>query len=687
MDLELLNNLSDKEKEAVLEILNQYSNTGSSQRLNQLILNDYKEIPVDIITFIKDSKYLGKAWHTSDGKCKLFPYWEEKLKQLFPDPYTTNYNTFIESGARGIGKSEIAITCGLYMMYRAMCLKNPLEYFNLKPTEKLAFAFMNITEALAYDIGVSKFQATVQMSPWFLERGTLSGRDEIIWNPPSYINLIVGSQPRHVIGQAVLYAFFDEISFIPNQDVDKQKQKAIDMIDTAIGGMKTRFLHEGRSPALLILASSKRSDKSFLEVHTKKKIETEGENLLLVDEPVWNIRPASDYSGRRFYVAQGNKYLSSEVLDLNVTEQDLKIFKLKGYKIISVPIEYKNNFQEDIDRALCDFAGVSSSDVTKYISGSRLQEIISKDYQNPFTKEVIEVGNGPEDFAQYSDFFDLTKVPASIKSKPLYIHLDMSLSGDKTGIAGTFIIGKKASLENSPKELYFQLAFGVAIKAPKGYQVSFAKNREFIYWLKQQGFNIKGITTDTYQNAALAQDLISKGYNYSVLSLDRVDNQSKICIPYAYFKNTIYEKRVKIYNCDLLIEEILGLERNETNGRIDHPDGGRIGSKDICDAFAGSLYNASQHADEFNFEYGETLESIVDVSSQGMLSDQQLLKQQFEEELNNLFDPMSGFLKQQKEQQKKENPVNNNKMGIDFGMGIAKPLSSNQFYISNGIII
>jgi len=47
------------------------------------------------------------------------------------------------------------------MMYRAMCLKNPLEYFNLKPTEKLAFAFMNITEALAYDIGVSKFQATV----------------------------------------------------------------------------------------------------------------------------------------------------------------------------------------------------------------------------------------------------------------------------------------------------------------------------------------------------------------------------------------------------------------------------------------------------------------------------------------------------------------------------------------------
>jgi hypothetical protein len=160
-NLEFLNSLSDKEKAAVLEILNQYSSTGTSQKLNDLVAEDYAEYPVDIITFIKDYNYLGKAWHTSDGKCKLFPYWENVLKKLFPDPYSISYNNFIESGARGIGKSEIAVTCALYMMYRVMCLRNPLEFFNLKPTEKLAFAFMNITEALAIDIGVSKFQSTV----------------------------------------------------------------------------------------------------------------------------------------------------------------------------------------------------------------------------------------------------------------------------------------------------------------------------------------------------------------------------------------------------------------------------------------------------------------------------------------------------------------------------------------------
>jgi len=38
---------------------------------------DYKELPVDIETFITDNRYLGKAWHTADGKCKLYPFWLE----------------------------------------------------------------------------------------------------------------------------------------------------------------------------------------------------------------------------------------------------------------------------------------------------------------------------------------------------------------------------------------------------------------------------------------------------------------------------------------------------------------------------------------------------------------------------------------------------------------------------------
>ena len=673
-NFEELNNLSEQEKELALKILSEYSNTGGSDTYNKLVLSDYKEVPVDIITFIKDPKYLGKAWHLASGKCKLFPAWEEKLKSIFPDNVSTNYNNVIFSGARGLGKSEIAVTCGLYLMYRVMCLKNPHDYFNLKPTEKIAFAFMNITEVLAMDIGVSKFQSTVQASPWFMERGTITGKNDLIWNPPDYINIVIGSQPRHVVGQAVLFGFFDEISFISNQDIEKQKEKALDMIDTAIGGMKTRFTNRGKNPGMIILASSKRSEKSFLETHMKKKAETDGDNTFIVDEPVWNIRPASEYSGKKFLVAQGNKFLASEVIS---DDSDVKSWKDKGYNVIEVPVEYKANFLENIDRALCDYAGISSSDLTKYISGARLTAVKNPDVINPFSKDIIEVGNGPDDKVQYYDFFDLSKVSPLMKSRPLFIHLDMSISGDKTGIAGVWIKGKKPHEEGVPdsKELYYQLAFGVAIKAPKGYQVSFEKNRQFIYWLREQGFVIRGVSSDTFQNADLAQQLQAKNYNYSIVSVDRVDSD-KICKPYHYFKNTIYEERIQMFDSELLTEEILGLERN-SNGKINHPDEGRSGSKDLCDAVCGAMWNASQHAEEFAFEYGEDIENLISASSATIERGKQITVD-FEQELQKALDPLQNVAT---ETNKKDD-----EHFMNFGFGAA----TNNYtaaYLSNGIIV
>lgn len=343
------------------------------------------------------------------------------------------------------------------------------------------------------------------------------------------------------------------------------------MIDTAVGGMMTRFTNKGKNPTLLVLASSKRSEKSFMEEHIKKKSKTDHMNTLIVDEPVWNVRPPSEYCGKRFYVAQGNRFLNSEVLPLDVTEDVLNERRNRGYRILDVPIEYYAKFLEEIDRALCDYAGVSSSDLLTYISGQRLALCKKDNLKNPFTKEIIEVGNARDDTAQYYNFFDLSVVDPIMKSRPLYIHLDMSVSGDKTGIAGVWISKKSHSVEGQPasKELYFQLAFSVAVKAPKGHQVSFEKNRQFIYWLKEQGFVIRGVSSDTYQSADLKQQLQAKGYDYSIISVDRV-NSAKVCEPYHYFKSTIYEERVSMYDSMLLTEEITGLEKNSASGRIDH---------------------------------------------------------------------------------------------------------------------
>jgi hypothetical protein len=101
------------------------------------------------------------------------------------------------------------------------------------------------------------------------------------------------------------------------------------MIDTAIGGMKTRFTRGGKNPTLLVLASSKRSEKSFLEEHMKRKIASEKSNVLIVDEPIWNVRPASEFSGEKFRVALGNKFLASEVINDN--KVNIQPYIDKGY--------------------------------------------------------------------------------------------------------------------------------------------------------------------------------------------------------------------------------------------------------------------------------------------------------------------------------------------------------------------
>lgn len=652
IDSELLSSLSEQEKRELSKILSDLSK-GKTESYDDLIYEDYWEIPVDIETFITDDRYLGKAWKTSDGKSKIFPYWLNAIKKILPTNITTSVNNAIFSGARGLGKSEWAVTLMTYLMYRVMCLKDPLTFYNLKPTDKICFAFMNITKDLAERIGISKFQETVKSSPWFMERGTLSGRDIKLWEPPEPIKIIIGSEASHVIGQPVYAAFFDEISFIRNQNIDKQKAKAMDMIDTAIGGMKTRFINHGKNPTLLILASSKRSEKSFLESHMKKKLESEKENVFIVDEPVWNVRPPSEYSGKRFNLALGNKFLASQVLQ---DTDDIQLWKNRGYKIIKVPIEYRADFLDDIDRALCDFAGISSSEISKYISGSAVQEIINETLHNPFSRDIVEVGNGAEDTTQYYDFFDLEKVPKDMMSRPLYIHMDMSISGDMTGIAGIWIKGKKIATEDvsQANDLFFSLAFSVSIKAPKGRQISFEKNRNFIYWLRDKGFKIKGVSTDSFQSTDTGQTLSAKGYNYQVISVDKVGS-NHICIPYQYFRSTIYEKRLEMYRSNTLIDEIIDLERNINTGKIDHPDGGR---KDVCDAVCGAIFNASQYAEQFAYDYGEDLYGIMESNNDALTNPNANRKQivlDFEQELQKVLQQPKSINDIKKEQENLSN--------------------------------
>lgn len=631
----ILDKLTPEERDYTLKILNDIS-SGNDTTYNNLLLEDYDEIPVDIYTFLHDDRYLGKGLTDDEGRFTLFPYWENLLIEIFPDNLKpASYNTLALTGAIGLGKSTMMVITGCYELYRMLCLKDPYIYYGIQPIDVITFALINITLDAAQGVAWSKMQNLIQMSPWFMEHGSVNrSSTSPTWVPPKGIELIYGSKPSHIIGRALFWCGQDEVSFRQNMDVEKQKAAASELVNSAAMRMQSRFMRGTVNPTLLVLASSKRTEQSFLETWIDTKKKNESKTTRVVDEPQWVIRTDKD-SPHKFKVAIGNKFLPSEILPLDIREDECQSYIERGFRLLDVPIGYYENFQDDIDQALTDIAGISTSSTSNYISGEKITQCKTESFVNPFTKEIVELGTNDQE--ELYDFFDIEKIPESVRNKPLFIHLDMSLTGDKTGIGGVFIDGMKLQGSESSEEIakvqpemYFQLGFVVSIKAPRGQQVSFEKTRNFIYWLKEQGLKIKGITSDTFARSGVEQDLLAKGYNYSILSVDRTNNG--ICEPYAFFKNCIYERRLKLprKGVNLLTEELVGLKRNNNNGKVDHDPSG-INSKDSADGVCGALYNASLHAEEFSYDYGESLETLVDFNDQKDVADDYI--KNFEEAL------------------------------------------------------
>ncbi|WP_300924746.1 hypothetical protein [uncultured Clostridium sp.] len=111
-------------------------------------------------------------------------------------------------------------------------------------------------------------------------------------------------------------------------------------------------------------------------------------------------------------------------------------------------------------------------------------------------------------------------------------------------------------------------------------------------------------------------------------------------------------------------------------------------SKDMSDAICGSIFNASKHAEEFAFDYGETLDTITQVSGGDSFTTNQI-QIDFENELKNLYNPL-GKAQEAEEKSKVESKLQEKKKdeikrtNLDFGMGpaeIYKPA-----YTSQGII-
>lgn len=195
---EQISKMSPQDQQTVIEILKEMKKYGRSELLESIWYQDYDEIPVSISEFITNPHYLGKS--TRNGE-SIYPYWKNKYIEIF-DP-SKEYEEIVLTGAIGVGKTRTAIVCLAYLLYKLMCLKNPQEYFKFNEGDKITIFFLNITMALAEGVGYTTLHDYLIKSPWFLERGQVTGRKNLRYQPPHNIDITFGSKGEHALGQQI----------------------------------------------------------------------------------------------------------------------------------------------------------------------------------------------------------------------------------------------------------------------------------------------------------------------------------------------------------------------------------------------------------------------------------------------------------------------------------------------------
>jgi len=490
------------------------------------------------------------------------------------------------------GKSTIAAVMMTYMIYKTMCLKNPRQYYRLTNNSPIVFVVMNLTLDLAYTGLYSLIVENIKQSPWFNERVTIRGKYDYTIEFGKGLSLIAGSNTQHVIGKNVISAVLDELNF--SNAPKGSKNSVMDMYRSIRRRMESRFMKNGILPGFLILVSSKNSELDFLEQYLNSV--RHSNKILIVDEPIYNIKPPETYLGPKFSVAVGDKTKDSFIIE---DDQDRQRADQYNYTIIDVPIEYKEAFEGDINESLKEIAGITVFSTNKLIPYTRkIYDCIDDTREPPVDIETIYLS--PDDDISVMDYLgSINKLRGPERHKPRFAHVDIGLKGDALGItfvhldstvsiSRTNIEGKAIEVSEN---VYFQ-DLSIRVKSKAGSEVPLYKIREFIFWVHENLWKIETITYDGFQSSDSIQLLKSYGLNAGLLSVDRTDE------PYLVLRSSILENRLKLYKMPILIRELEDLEYDRSKKKVDHPSitvNNEPGSKDVSDSLCGAVFNAQAY--------------------------------------------------------------------------------------------
>jgi len=559
---------------------------------------EFKHTPVDIETFVKDDYYLGAT------SSMLYPKLLKDMEELFSGGFVGGYNEAILTGSIGWGKTFFSSIGICRILYELSCLTDPHRSLGLAPDTDISIICLSVNEALAMKVAFDNVASKLKASPYFAEHFPFKPTRKELRFPHNVWIAARATTDTSALGLNVVSALVDESNFLDRGKKVDKRYGAIDHAETIYTGLKrrikSRFMKLGALPGIMFLVSSKKTTDDF----TARRIrESRNETSVFVrDYATWDVRPEDFAHSPRFFVVCGNEQAPSRILDPGeakvVTEESLP----DGCSLVKVPEEFRPDFENDLEGALRDIAGLSTVAIAPFIQ-RRDKLVYNPDRTHPFSVEIYDPSK-PGTFMwdrmiregtvkDFSGFTHKVIRPIVNPKAARHIHIDPAYRKDAVGFCMGHISDWKDVVRRSESgEVYQERApvlyvdLILQIVPPVGDEIILGDLRRMVYELSDHGYMITYITLDTWQSVEALQQLKAKGFYAEHLSVDtKMD-------PYEKLKSAFYEGRINVYNYPVLFRELKQLEKDEKKRKIDHPP---RGSKDVADALAGCVYTLTEH--------------------------------------------------------------------------------------------
>lgn len=540
--------------------------------------------PVDIETFIDSQEYLGAT------DLKLWPEVRKAAIEINRDWWKGPkyaYSEAVLAGGTGTGKSELSKITLLYHLHILFCLRTPQEVYGLPKTTSIVFAIQAAKPHVTKKVLYLPMRKMVEDIPFFQKHARLNKliESEMYFEDKNIRVVPGGSDSDSILGEAIIGGIIDEINFMnivlksKKAEVSTGRAGVFDQAQSIHDAMtkrkKGRFTYQGPQIGVICASSSTRFKGDFTDKRIAQVKQFKEKNVYIYRKAQYDVVPQSRFCGEKFRFLVGNDVLQ----DTRVLEADERV--PEGSLVLEIPIEYREDFLRDPHGSMRDVCGISTSSISPFFKRRfKIMECVAAGIENGLESFLLQ-----DNVILGVHGLPVVRVGHYCQnpSRPRYVHVDLSISGDRAGIAmlrydGMMQIERKSGVIEKLPVCTVELA--VSVEPDANNEIDAAEIRTWIKVLRDvYGYPIKVVSYDGYQSKESMQQWKKQNMRTGLVSVDRTST------PYKQFRDAINDVRVMMYEQPVLIQELFDLEYDEEKDKVDHPV---HGSKDVADAVCGA---------------------------------------------------------------------------------------------------